>query len=155
MLAWLLTLSLTGLGPIVPEGLAVAPVDVVAGSQTIALRAPLVARTPGARLVLFVRDLSALKAPGMDRVAAFEHALPPGSVSARLRSPDGRALELQHTAYLYHRGLAGLVLTESAPGQSNTLYATLEVEASRPLPGVQFIWLDALARDVRDTHQLR
>lgn len=155
MLAWLLAFSLTGFAPAVPEGQVVAPADVVAGAQSIALRAPLVARAPGARLVLFVRDLSMLQTPGMDRVAGFEHALPPGSVSARLRAADGHELVLRHTDYVYYRGLAGLVLTESLPGARNTLYEALELESARALPGVQFVWLDRLAKTVRDTRQLR
>jgi hypothetical protein len=155
MLSWLLAFTVTGFGPLIPEGLPVAPVDVVAGAQTIALRAPLVARTPGVRLVLFVRDLSAFAAQRSDRLVAFEQALPPGSVKARLRSSDGRELELRHTDYVYHRGYAGLVLTETAPGLGNTLYGTLEIDAATALPGVQFVWLDRLVRTVQDTRQLR
>ena len=155
MHAWLLAFVVTGLGPVVPEGAPIAPLDIAAGPQAIALRAPLVARTRGARLVLFIRDLSAFGAAGTARTTAFEQALPPGSVSARLRSNDGRVLELEHTDYVYQRGYAGLVLTETMPGTANTRYDTLELDSASALPGVQFVWLDRLVRTVQDIRQLR
>ena len=155
MYAFVLAFALGGLRPAIPDGLPVAPVDVVAGQQHIDLRAPLVARTPGTRIVLFVRQLSELVEPGAPRRDAFQRAVPPGSVSARLSNTDGTALDFEHTGYVYHRGYAGIVLTETAPGSSRTRYDRLALRSAVDLPGVQFIWLDQHTRRVQDLGQIR
>ena len=154
MLESLFALLLNGLAPAAPDGLPVAPLDITVGRQEIPLRAPLVGRTPGARLVLFVRDLSAFAPAGDQRLPGFERALPPGSVRARLVGRDGE-LDFVHTEYVYHRGFAGLVLTEVIPGQGNRLYDRLQLDADVALPGVQFVWLDRVGRRVQDTRHWR
>jgi len=149
MLVWLFVTALgvpqflVGL----PEAPPVAPTDLVVGRQSVDLREPLLARTRGAKLVLFVRDRSALTASDN---AAFEAAVPPGSVTAHLRARDGDDLVLDHTGYAYYRGFAGLVLSEREPGADNTLYDALEIEAAKALPRVRFMWLDRAGRRVQD-----
>ena len=149
MVVWLLVAALgvpqflTGFAEPPP----VAPTDLVVGRQTVDLREPLLARTRGAKLVLFVRDRAALLGPDN---AAFEAAVPPGSVTARLRAGDGNDLVLDHTGYAYYRGFAGLVLSEREPGTDNTLYDALEIEAAKALPRVRFMWLDRAGRRVQD-----
>ncbi len=150
MTAWLLAVALFGLAEHVPEGAPIAVTDLAAGRQAVSLRAPLVARTAGTRLVLFVRALQALGGTGDARRSGFESALPPGSVRAWLRSADGQVLELAHTDYVYFRGFAGLVLGEVSPGRGGTRYDTLEIDTARDLPAVRFMWLDQRTRSVRD-----
>lgn len=144
MFALLLAFLLTAPRALAPEGLPVAPLDLVAGRQDVPLRAPLVARSPGARLVLAVRG-------GDDgRRAAFEAALPPGSARAWLRADDGSVLEFAHTGYVYFRGYAGLVLSETHPGRGNVRYDALTIDSAQALDNVQVVWLDQRVRSVRD-----
>lgn len=150
MLPLLLGFAALNLIRLAPEGLPVAPVDLVAGHQVIALRQPLVTRTPGVRLVLFVHRGDAAGKPGPDAVASFERAVPRGSVTARLRDDDGHVLTLVHTGYRFYQGYCGLVLTETRPAPRGGFYRHLEVDARVPLAHVRFVWLDQRGRQVRD-----
>ena len=81
MVVWLMSTAL-GVPQLIsgfPEAPPVAPTDIAAGRQSVDLRAPLVARTRGAKLVLFVRDRSALSAA---HIAAFEAAIPRSTTPA-------------------------------------------------------------------------
>ena len=150
MLSWMIAFVVTGVPLNFPDGAHIAPTEIVQGQQNVPLRGPLVARTAGARLVLFVRELDELTANEADRNNAFEQAVPTGSVSALLSREDGPQLHLEHTGYIYYRGFAGLVLTETSPGQRRQRYDQLELTAQRDLPLVRFVWLDQLTRTVRD-----
>jgi len=148
MLQLLIAFTLSAAVPSVPDGLPVAPLDLAPGTQTVALREPLIARHAGASLVLLVRDRAALGVPAHDQVGGFERAVPAGTVTARLRGPDGADLVLRHTGYVYHRGQAGLLLT--GPGGGKARYDSLDIEARRALPGVRFVWLDRPGRLLDD-----
>lgn len=155
MLSWLVAFAVVGIPQFMPEGPAVAPVDISAGHQVVDLRAPLFARTAGVRMVLFVRDVAAVlddvrNPTAADRHGRFELAVPPGSITAHLTSADGVRLTLEHTGYRYYRGFAGLVLTETSAGARGQLYSHLELDADVALPDVRFVWLDQLTRTVRD-----
>ena len=152
MHALVLAFAITGAINFTPDGLPVAPLDIVAGSQEVSLREPLVARTRGARLVLLMRG-RALDASGADAVAAFEAALPRGSVTAHLRNAAGEELVLEHTGYAYHRGYAGLLLTSDA-NPHNARYDALELDADRALPNVRVVWLERAAQQLQDLRQL-
>ncbi len=150
MMSWLLAFVVGGVPLLQIDGPPIAPVDILPGHQVVELRGPLIARTAGARLVLFVRDHSTLTGQRPDRGNAFEEAVPAGSVTARLSNPDGGELTLAHTGYTYYRGYSGLVLTETSPGARQQRYSHLELDASVALPDVRFVWLDQLTRTVRD-----
>ena len=150
MTGLLLTLWMGGLRLTVPEGLPAAPLDLEAGVQRVELRAPLIARTVDARLVLMVREPLAENVQLGYGIAGFEQAVPRGSVRARLHSDGGGTLELEHSDYLYHRGYRGLVLTEVQPGRGNVRYGDLEIESDVRLPGVRLVWLDRRGRRIQD-----
>jgi hypothetical protein len=131
----------TGILQLNPDGLPAAPFDLAVGQQTVQLREPLVARDTGVRMVLFVR------AAGRRDIA---DAVPAGSVTAHLIGSDGRELVLEHTGYYHWRGYTGLVLTETERATPGGFFRALELEARVPLQDVRLVWLDRLARDVRD-----
>ena len=56
----ILYFGMVGFAPPGNDGLAAAPFDLAGGPQVVDLREQLIARTEGARLVLFVRDRSEL-----------------------------------------------------------------------------------------------
>jgi hypothetical protein len=150
MIAFLLCFFLNGAPSLVPEGLPAAPFDLAPGHQAVELRAPLIARTPGTRLVLFVPALARAGSDDALRAQAVLSALPPGSVSAVLSAADGARLEFRHTGYRSWRGRVGLVLEEIAPGPGNTAYTALELDSRLHLADVRLVWLDQLARRVED-----
>ncbi|MGE0485543.1 MAG: hypothetical protein AB7Q81_15470 [Gammaproteobacteria bacterium] len=150
MFALLLGFLLGGAQPLVPEGQPVAPFDLEPGHQAVSLRAPLVARTPGARLVLFVPALARVGSDDALRAQAVLGSLPPGSVTAVLGAADGARLELRHTGYRSWHGRVGLVLSETAPGRANTAYTTLELDSRLRLQNVRPVWLDQATRRVED-----
>lgn len=155
MLHWIVAYSLVRAPQLLPEGAVIAPMDIVQGHQVIDLRAPLIARSSGTRLVLFVRDACGVTDADRvtceaERLQAFQAAVPAGSVTAHLTAADGTSLTLEHTGYRYYQGFPGLVLTEKTPGTRTTRYAHMELDASVALPRVRFVWLDQLTRTVRD-----
>ncbi len=152
MLHLIISFSLIGLAPLGEEALPAAPVDLEIGRQTVELRKPLVVRMEGARLILFVRDLSGLNVAGDSTRDALKTAVPTGSISAYLTSPDGRELKLEHTGYSYYRGVRGLLLTHPSGAIDKTpeLYRQLELDAKFALKGVRLVWLDRGARQVWD-----
>lgn len=141
MLSMLASLAIGGLLQLQPESLPAAPFNLGVGQQQVLLRSPLIARTAGVRMVLFVRD----GAP-----ASFERDHPAGSVTARLTTDEGQALTLEHTGYYYYHGLAGLVLTEQGAAARGQRFGHLEFDAKVALQGVNLVWLDRLARRVQD-----
>ena len=141
MITWLASLAIGGMLHLQPESLAAAPFDITIGQQQVDLRAPLIARAPGVRMVLFVRK-------GVP--AEFERANPAGSITAHLSTTDGRAITLEHTGYYYYHGMAGLILTEADAASRGERFAHLELEAKVPLQRVHLVWLDRLARRVQD-----
>ena len=90
MLHLIISFALIGLPPLGEEALPAAPVDLEIGRQAVELRKPLVVRMEGARLILFVRDLSGLNIAGHGARDALEWAVPTGSVSAYLTGADVR-----------------------------------------------------------------
>jgi hypothetical protein len=150
MWATLLSFAAIGVLPFVPIGLPVAPTDVKIGHQVVELLKPLVARSPGARLILYVRDISDLGVARRNILQEFESAVPRGSVVAYLTSERGEMLTLKHTEYSYYHGYAGLVLSETTAPARMELYRHLEIEAKVPLKGVYFVWLDRGGRRVED-----
>ena len=136
--------------PLQDEGAPIAPTDIVAGTQNVPLRKPLVNRSPGTQLVLFVRDTSSLTGTGERSNADFETAVPTGSVQGILRNANGASIEYEHTGYVYYRGFSGLVMTESAPSGEQSMFSELELEATVDLPQVRFVWLDRAGRTIRD-----
>jgi hypothetical protein len=139
-----------GLGPLVGEGLPVAPVDIEIGRQLVALRKPLIAKRPGVRLVLYVRDTSNLGIAGPDVTDAFESAIPEGSVVAYLSGTDNQQLTLRQTGYSFYRGYAGIVLSAPSAQPSMARYQYLELDTKVALKGVRFVWLDRHGRRVED-----
>ena len=150
MWPWLFALAVTGVTPLVKEGLPAAPFDIEVGRQIVALRAPLITRTSGARLVLYVRDLGNLGVRGRNTTQGFESAVPEGSVTAYLTGADGEQLKLEHTGYSFYLGYSGLVLTEVDTTRGRNLYRKLELQARIPLKRVRLIWLDRAGRRVQD-----
>ena len=150
MLHWLVAFATLGVPPLFEDSPPIAPTDLTVGSQTVELRGPLVARAPGVRLVLFVRDQRAVTGYAEAASEQFESAVPAGSVTAVLTGEDGRELTLEHTGYTYYRGFSGLVLSEQAPGPGQAIYRDLKLDTDIALPGVRFVWLDRDARTVRD-----
>ncbi|MCZ6893694.1 MAG: hypothetical protein O7H40_06555 [Gammaproteobacteria bacterium] len=152
MLHLIVSFVLIGLPPLGEEALPAAPLDVEVGRQAVELRKPLVVRMEGARLILFVRDLSGLDIADHGARDALEWAVPTGSVSAYLTGADGRQLKLEHTGYSYYRGVRGLLLTHSngAVDKTPELYRQLELDAKFALKGVRLVWLDRGARQVWD-----
>ena len=138
---WLLSFVIGSILQLPPEGLPVAPFDIAIGHQMVPLREALVARAPGVRLVLFVRE---------GTPAMFENANPTGSVTAHLTASDGRELTLEHTGYYYYRGFSGLVLTDAGQAGRSESFGQLELDAKVALKGVRVVWLDRLARTVQD-----
>lgn len=150
MIELLLSFALIGAPNTIHENLPVAPVDIHRGSQRLDLLEPLVARSPGARLILFVRAATGA-APGSS--AALAGAVPPGAVRAVLTGANGRELHLEHTDYTDYQGFRGLVLTGEAPGtQTPALYLRLDVESSVALEDVRVVWLNRAVVNVRDVH---
>ena len=139
MLTLLISFAVAGALPLQPEALPVAPFDVGIGHQVVALREAMVARSPGVRMVLFVRD---------GERPAFEAAHPRGSVTAHLRDAQGREVTLAHTGYTYYHGFAGLVLTEQSAADRGQSFAHFELDAKVSLNHVRVVWLDRLARRV-------
>jgi hypothetical protein len=150
MRALLLSFAAIGILPFVPNGLPVAPTDVQAGHQVVELLKPLVARSPGARLVLYVRGTGDLGLAHRNIFREFEAAVPRGSVVAYLTGERGEILTLRHTGYSYYRGYAGLVLSATNAPARLELYRHLEIDAKVPLKGVRFVWLDRGGRRVED-----
>ena len=141
--AWFVALAINGLLNLEPESLPAAPFDLAAGTQAVPLRMPLIARTRGVRMVLYVRKAVP---------AEFERSNPPGTVEAHLVADDGSTLTLRHTGYDYYRGLAGLVLTEADAEEARRgqRFDRVEFASREPLRGVRMVWLDRLARRVQD-----
>lgn len=150
MLSLILAFATFGFVPLHEDAPPIPPTDVSIGHQQVDLRGPLVARSRGVRLVLFVRDQRAVTGAPAAAFAAFEEAVPAGSVTAVLQGADGSALTLEHTGHTYYRGFSGLVLSEREPGPGNAIYRGLELDSNVALPGVRFVWLDRDARTVRD-----
>ena len=152
MLHLIVSFVLIGLPPLGEEALPAAPLDLEVGRQAVELRKPLVVRMEGARLILFVRDLSGLDIADHGARDALEWAVPTGSVSAYLTGADGRQLKLEHTGYSYYRGVRGLLLTHSngAVDKTPEFYRQLELDAKLALKGVRLVWLDRGARQVWD-----
>lgn len=146
----LISFAAIGFGPLVGEGLPATPVDVEVGRQVVELRKPLIAKRPGARLVLYVRDTSDLGVTESDSMAAFESAVPEGSVVAYLRSADDEELVLQQTGYSFYRGYAGIILSAPDTQLHMERFQHLEVETNVALKGVRFVWLDRDGRRVED-----
>lgn len=142
----------TTVGPLqmADQSAPVAPTDVQPGNQAISLRKPLINRSPGTRLVLFVRDTTALTGSDVADAKAFERAVPLGSVRGTLRSNGGQTIIYRHTGFTYYRGFSGLVLTESRPSGAQALFHELEIDADLTLPQVRFVWLDRAGRTIRD-----
>ncbi len=133
--------AVAGALPLQPEGLPAAPFDISVGQQQMALREALVARSPGVRMLLFVRGATA---------AQFEAQNPIGSVTAHLRDTHGHEIALAHTGYVYYHGHAGLELTERNAAQRGQSFAEVELEAKVALNNVRVVWLDSLAKRVED-----
>lgn len=131
--------------PIQPNGLPVAPFDVTVGQQVVDLREPMIARTPGVRMVLFTRG---------GTPASFEAAHPTGSVTAHLSDAAGRKIALAHTGYVYYRGYAGLELTEQTAAGRGQSFGHFQLDARVPMQNVRVVWLDRLARRVQDIRPL-
>jgi hypothetical protein len=131
--------------PIQPNGLPVAPFDVTVGQQVVDLREPIIARTPGVRMVLFTRG---------GTPAEFEASHPTGSVTVHLRDASGHEIALTHTGYIYYRGYSGLELTEQTAASRNQLFGHFKLEAQVPMQNVRVVWLDRLARRVEDIRPL-
>ena len=127
--------------PIQPEAMPVAPFNVTVGQQVVELRQPMVARTPGVRMVLFMRGGSP---------ANFEATHPAGSVTAQLRDTDGHEITLAHTGYVYYHGYTGLELTEQTAAERGQSFAHLQLDAQVAMRNVRVVWLDRLARRVED-----
>lgn len=150
MLELLLGFALIGAPSFVHDHLPVAPVDIREGRQELELLEPLVRRTPGARLILFVRA-----APGVadGSSAALAAVVPAGAVSAVLTTAAGEKLHLRHTDYTDYKGFRGLVLTGDPPEAATpSLYGRLEVDSSVALEDVRVVWINRGAIDVRDVH---
>jgi len=141
MNALLCYFAVAGALPLHGDALPVAPFDVSVGQQVVDLREAMVARSPGVRMVLFVRG---------DTPARFEARYPTGSVTAHLRDATGRELALVHSGYVYYHGHAGLELTEQAPAARGQAFARFELDAKVALNNVRVVWLDRLARRVED-----
>lgn len=146
-------LVLFGLGAIAPlakDGLPVAPVDIEPGRQLVALRKPLHARSPGAYLILYIRDRRPYEAAATDARQAFETSVPAGAVAARLRARDGANLSLTHSGYSYYRGYSGIVLRPDEEHRYGELYVELEVDSAVALPAVRFVWMSRGGERVED-----
>lgn len=137
----LLYFAVAGALPLQPDALPVAPFDIAVGRQVVELRDTMVARSPGVRMLLFVRG---------NTPAEFEARYPAGSVTAHLRDGQGQEIALAHTGYVYYHGHAGLELTEQAPATRGQAFGHFELEAKVALNGVRVVWLDRLARRVED-----
>lgn len=137
----LLYFAVAGALPLQPDGLPVAPFDITVGRQVVELRDTMVARSPGVRMLLFVRG---------NTPAEFEARYPAGSVTAHLRDGQGQEIALAHTGYVYYRGYAGLELTEQAPATRGQAFGHFELTAKVALNDVRVVWLDRLARRVED-----
>lgn len=150
MWSLIMSFALTGLAPRVGGGLPAAPVDVVVGQQVVDLRQPLYARSPGAYLVLYVRDRSNLENPSGTVIEAFESAVPTGSVVARLNGPDADPLTLVHSEYSYYKGFAGIVLRAPEINTHGDLYNSLELDSKVDLKKVRVVWLNRGGARVED-----
>ncbi|MFP6782288.1 MAG: hypothetical protein VCB59_11390 [Gammaproteobacteria bacterium] len=146
----ILYFGMVGFAPPGSDGLAAAPFDVAGGPQVVDLREPLIARTEGARLVLFVRDRSELGLSKSEAIRDFEAAAPPGSIDAQLTGKDGEYLALAHSEYSFFRGYLGLVLTQVGDAERTSRYQHLEFDSKIPLKGVRLVWLDRQGRRVQD-----
>ena len=133
--------AVAGALPQQPDALPVAPFDIEIGHQVVEVREAMVARSPGVRMVLFVRG---------ETPARFETRYPAGSVTAHLRDARSQQLTLVHTGYIYYHGRAGLELTEQAPAARGQAFGHFELEAKVSLHNVRVVWLDRLARRVED-----
>lgn len=146
-------LVLLGLGAIAPlgkDGLPVAPVDIEPGRQLVALRKPLHARSPGAYLILYVRDRRPFAGAATDARHAFELSVPEGAVVARLNARDGTSRTLTHQGYSYYRGYSGIVLRPDDKRGYGELYNELEIDSSVALPAVRFVWMNRGSERVED-----
>jgi hypothetical protein len=152
MMMWplILYIGMLGFSPPGNDGLSAAPFDVETGQQVVELREPLIARTEGARLVLFVRDRSDLRIGENNVIRDFETAVPPGSIAATLTGADGEQLALSHSDYSFFRGYLGLVLTEASAAKRGSRYQHLELDSKITLKGVRLVWLDRQGRRVED-----
>lgn len=141
MKALVFCFAVAGALPLHPEGLPAAPFDMSIGQQQMQLREAMVARSPGVRMLLFVRGV---------QPAQFEARNPLGSVTAHLRDSQGREIALAHTGYVYYHGHAGLELTEREAAQRGQSFAQVELDAKVALDNVRVVWLDSLAKRVED-----
>lgn len=141
MNALLFYFAVAGALPLHPEGLPAAPFDLSVGQQELHLREAMVARSPGVRMLLFVRG----RTP-----AEFEAHNPIGSVIAHLRDSAGHEVALAHTGYVYYHGRAALELTEQTAAHRGQSFAHVELEAKVALDDVRLVWLDSLAKRVED-----
>lgn len=139
--ALLFYFAVAGALPLHPDALLVAPFNVDVGQQVVQLREPMIARSPGVRMVLFVRG---------ETPADFEASHPTGSVTVHLRDEQGHEIALAHTGYVYYHGLAGLELTEQTAAGRGQSFAHFELEARVAMRNVRVVWLDRLARRVED-----
>ena len=137
----LLYFAVAGALPLQPDALPVAPFDIAVGRQVVELRDTMVARSPGVRMLLFVRG---------NTPAEFEARYPAGSVTVHLRDGQGQEIALAHTGYVYYHGLAGLELTEQTAAGRGQSFAHFELEARVAMRNVRVVWLDRLARRVED-----
>jgi hypothetical protein len=150
MLSLIVLFGAVSLGPPVRNGLLATPQDVQIGRQVVELRQPLIARTEGVKLVLFVRGRNDLGLDSANVVQDFENRVPHGSVNAFLSGSDGEELSLTHSDYIFYRGHMGLVLTEVNSAQRGDRYRHLELDAKVPLQNVRFVWLDRAGRRIDD-----
>lgn len=141
MHALLFCFAVAGALPLHPEGLPAAPFDLAVGQQEMQLREAMVARSPGVRMLLFVRGV----AP-----PDFEARNPLGSVTAHLRDTHGHEISLAHTGYVYYHGHAGLELTEKDAARRGQSFAHVALEAKIKLNDVRVVWLDSLTKRVED-----
>lgn len=141
MSALLLYFAVAGALPIQADSLPVAPFNVNVGEQVVELRQPMVARSSGVRMVLFMRG---------GTPARFEAAHPTGSVTAHLRDAGGHEIALAHTGYVYYHGYTGLELTEQTAAGRGQSFGHFQLEARVAMRNVRVVWLDRLARRVED-----
>jgi hypothetical protein len=150
MLSLVVLIGAVSLAPPIRNSLLAVPQDVQIGRQVVELRRPLIARTRGVKLVLFVRGRGALGIDNTNVIQDFEASVPHGSVNAFLSGSDGEELSLTHSDYIFYRGHMGLVLTEVNPAQRGDRYRHLELDAKIPLQNVRFVWLDRAGRRLDD-----
>ncbi|MFT4583991.1 MAG: hypothetical protein ACI8XZ_003755 [Gammaproteobacteria bacterium] len=150
MLSFIALIGAVALAPPIRNGLLAVPQDVQIGRHVVELRRPLIARTHGVKLVLFVRRRGELGIDTANVIQDFQAKVPRGSVDAYLSGSDGEELSLTHSDYVFYRGHMGLVLTEVEPAERGDRYRHLELDAKIPLQNVRFVWLDRAGRRIDD-----